>query len=129
MALRLKVIAHNVPGDPPPRLTEFIRQNRDDIRQEWIAFADTKMPAAAGMTRMALLDHLDDILTFIVKDIEEGQTATEQAEKSKGLKERPSERDTAPEVHARGSELTRSSDRSGASGLVPEFRSLPEALI
>ena len=44
------------------RLAEFIRQNKKDLVAEWEAFAATLLPAAEGMTPLALRDHVQEIL-------------------------------------------------------------------
>jgi signal transduction histidine kinase len=65
-------------------LAQFINAQRGAIVAEWEKFARTQLPAAAGMTRVALRDHADEILSAIVADLESSQSAGEQAEKSKG---------------------------------------------
>jgi signal transduction histidine kinase len=65
-------------------LADFIDQKRLPIVAEWEAFALSLTPAATGMTRSALRDHADEILSAIIDDMKSQQTAEEQAEKSKG---------------------------------------------
>jgi hypothetical protein len=50
------------------RLADFIRHNHASIVKEWTAFARTRSPASDGMTRLALEDHIVDILKFIAAD-------------------------------------------------------------
>ena len=69
------------------RLSEFIRKNHSAIVREWETFAATLLPAASGMTALALRDHAEEILNAIVVDLESPQNAQEQSEKSKGLGE------------------------------------------
>lgn len=65
-------------------LAQFIDAQREVIVAEWETFARTQLPAATGMTGVALRDHADEILSAIVADLESAQSAAEQAEKSKG---------------------------------------------
>jgi signal transduction histidine kinase len=65
-------------------LAEFIDAERAPIVAEWEAFARTLLPAARGMSRLALRDHADEILSAIVHDMRSRQTGREQAEKSQG---------------------------------------------
>ena len=65
-------------------LAQFINAQRGVIVAEWETFARTQLPAATGMTGVALRDHADEILSAIVADLESSQSAGEQAEKSKG---------------------------------------------
>jgi signal transduction histidine kinase len=65
-------------------LGEFIDKKRVAIVKEWETFARTLMPEAQEMTGGALRDHADAILSAIIHDMKSGQTAAEQAEKSKG---------------------------------------------
>jgi len=69
---------------PPLELAEFIDRERRTIVAEWESFARTLLPAAGGLNALALRDHADEILTAIIRDMNSRQTATEQAEKSKG---------------------------------------------
>src|SRR5689334_25033922 len=69
------------------RLADFIRHNHASIVKEWIEFARTRSPASDGMSKLALQDHVVDILKFIAKDIESPQTPAEQVDKSHGLAE------------------------------------------
>ena len=66
------------------QLSQFIRENHDEIVREWEAFAATLLPAAEGMNAFALRDHADEILGALVIDLEKPQGKSEQAEKSKG---------------------------------------------
>ena len=66
------------------RLADFILRNMETILGEWEEFATTLLPAAAGMTSMALRDHAKEILEAVAKDLSTPQTKEAQAEKSKG---------------------------------------------
>ena len=66
------------------RLADFIRADMEPILAEWDAFAATLLPAAAGMTHVALRDHAQQILEAVATDLGTPQTALQQSEKSKG---------------------------------------------
>src|SRR5688572_32190519 len=66
------------------RLADFILRNMETILGEWEAFAATLLPAAAGMTSLALRDDAKQILEAVAKDLSTPQTKEAQAEKSKG---------------------------------------------
>lgn len=68
------------------RLAEFIRNNMDPIIGEWEDFARTLVPAADHMGSLTLRDHIQQILDFIIVDMESAQTTEEQADKSRGEK-------------------------------------------
>jgi hypothetical protein len=67
------------------RLADFIRHNHAAIVKEWIEFARTRSPASNGMSKLALEDHVVDILKFVADDLETPQTGTERLDKSHGL--------------------------------------------
>ncbi len=60
------------------RLADFIRENRAPIIREWELFARSLTPASDGMSRLALRDHVEDLLAFIADDLETLQSKTEQ---------------------------------------------------
>lgn len=66
-------------------LSRFIREHTTEIIAEWESFARTQLPAAAGMSDLALRDHAADILDAIAADIDTKQTPAEQYAKSRGL--------------------------------------------
>ena len=66
------------------RLTDFISRNMQAILAQWEAFAATRMPAATGMTSLALRDHAQQILEAVVKDLSAPQTPEAQSAKSMG---------------------------------------------
>jgi len=67
------------------KLSAFIVANRNEILQEWDAFARTLFPASTGKSALALRDHASQILEELSVDIEIPQTAKQQADKSKGI--------------------------------------------
>jgi signal transduction histidine kinase len=80
-------------------LSDFISENMEAIVQAWEDFARTIEPPALTMDKKALRDHASGMLRTISKDLNAGQTALEQSEKSKGHGLRDSD-DTAAESHA-----------------------------
>lgn len=65
-------------------LAEFIEAERLQIVAEWEEFARSVAPASVGMTGAALRDHVNEILTAVIRDMKTRQTEAEQAKKSKG---------------------------------------------
>lgn len=65
------------------RLADFIVRNNEAILAEWETFAASLLPAASGMTSLALRDHAKQILEAVTKDIATPQTKDAQSEKSK----------------------------------------------
>jgi signal transduction histidine kinase len=106
------------------RLAEFIQANRETIAKEWVSFARSCLPAAAGLSDQALRDHLEEILAAIVNNMGSLQTREEQAEKSKGR--RPEKGiDLAARAHA-GLRLRAS---FGLNEAVAEFRALRASIL
>ena len=66
------------------RLADFILHNKEAILAEWEAFAATLLPAAEGLTSLALRDHAEHILEAVAQDLTNPQTRNEQSEKSMG---------------------------------------------
>jgi len=106
------------------RLADFMRNNTTQIVSEWEAFARTLTPTSNNMTPLALRDHVNAILAFIVNDIESHQTALEQIEKSHGDKEQ-STATSAAEIHA----SLRLSDGFNINQMVSEYRALRASVI
>jgi len=101
------------------RLSDFIRKNHSAIVREWETFAATLLPAAGGMTDLALRDHAEAILDAIVADLELPQTPTEQSQKSKGQGEEHRMEDVG-KIHA----ALRIEGGFRLSQLVAEYRAL-----
>ncbi|RJF76575.1 sensor histidine kinase [Rhodopseudomonas palustris] len=108
------------------RLADFIRHHQAAIVEEWVAFARTRSPASEGMTKLALKDHVVDILRFVVTDIETPQTSHEHREKSLGLDadDDPAV-DSAAEVHA----TLRLADGFDIDQMVSEYRALRASVV
>lgn len=68
------------------RLADFIRNNMVPIIGEWEDFARTLVPSADHMGSLTLRDHIQQILEFIIVDMESEQTPVEQVDKSRGEK-------------------------------------------
>jgi len=114
------------PGSPRQgiRLADFIHKNIQPIVSEWETFARTLTPAANDMTPLALRDHIQEILAFIVGDIESSQTKVEQIQKSRGEKEK-SIAPTAAETHA----ALRLAGGFDIDQMVSEYRALRASVI
>src|SRR5919106_3472631 len=79
------------------RLSQFILSNLESILTEWESFARSVLPESSD--KLALRDEAEAMLKTIAQDMETPQTATQQAEKSKGRGPR-TEQDSAAEIHA-----------------------------
>jgi signal transduction histidine kinase len=108
------------------RLADFVRQNEDAIVNEWIDFARTLSPAGDKMSKLALEDHIVDILGFVADDLESTQTAREQFDKSRG--EGPKDgpfSESAAEIHA----ALRLADGFNIDQMVSEYRALRASVV
>jgi hypothetical protein len=101
------------------RLADFIRQNEAPIVKEWIEFARTISPASDKMSKLALEDHIVDILGFVADDLESAQTPRERFDKSrgKGPQDGPFS-ESAAEIHA----ALRLADGFDIDQMVSEYR-------
>lgn len=68
------------------RLAAFITENTDEIVAEWEGFALSLVPADQHMGSLSLRDHIEQLLVFIVQDLNSAQTDAEQVRKSHGDK-------------------------------------------
>src|SRR6476619_7367564 len=108
------------------RLADFIRHNHAAIVKEWIDFARTRSPASDGMSKLALQDHVVDILKFIAADLESPQTRAEQVDKSHGLAQEDAPfRQSAAEVHS----ALRLADGFDIDQMVSEYRALRASVV
>jgi signal transduction histidine kinase len=108
------------------RLAEFILQDMEAILAEWEAFAATLLPAAAGMTSLALRNHAQHILEAVAKDLTTPQTREAQSEKSKG---RAPKVVGAPETAAETHALLRARTGFDINQLVAEYRALRASVL
>jgi signal transduction histidine kinase len=106
------------------RLAHFIRENPAPIIREWEQFARSLTPTSDGMSRLALRDHVTDLLDFIADDLETPQSKTEQIEKSHGEKADTAE-ESAAETHA----ALRFTDGFDMDQMVAEYRALRASVI
>jgi len=106
------------------RLADFIRKNRAKIIAEWEVFAQSLTPASEDMNSLSLRDHIEEILSFIIKDIESDQTGQEQINKSHGEKAKPSKH-TAAQTHA----ALRLAGGFDIDQMVSEYRALRASVI
>jgi hypothetical protein len=108
------------------RLADFIRKNQAAIIDEWVQFAGTRSPASDGMSKLALQDHIVDILSFVAADLESGQTSREQVDKSHGMSDGAGPfRHTAAEMHA----ALRLADGIDIDQMVSEYRALRASVV
>lgn len=107
-------------------MADFIRNNHDGIVKEWVEFARTRSPASDGMSKLALEDHIVDILNFIATDLESAQTDAEQVAKSHGLGEREGPfRQSAAEIHS----ALRLAEGFDIDQMVSEYRALRASVV
>jgi signal transduction histidine kinase len=106
------------------RLARFIRENPAPIIGEWEQFARSLTPASEGMSRLALRDHVEDLLAFIADDLETAQSKAQQIEKSHGEKADTPET-SAAEIHA----ALRFADGFDMDQMVAEYRALRASVI
>jgi signal transduction histidine kinase len=108
------------------RLADFILHNKESILAEWEAFAATLLPAASGLTSLALRDHAEHILEAVAKDLTRPQTSKEQSEKSKGRAPKvPETPETAAQTHA----ILRARGGFDIIQLVAEYRALRASVL
>lgn len=108
------------------RLADFIRQNQAAIVREWTEFARTLLPASDKMSKLALEDHIVDILGFVADDLESAQTQRERFDKSRGRGpvDGPFS-ESAAEVHA----ALRLADGFDIDQMVSEYRALRASVV
>ena len=108
------------------RLADFIRLNIEPIVAEWIGFARTRTPASDNMTKLALQDHIVEILRFVADDLEAPQSLKEQMAKSKGLGPQDTPfAHSAAEIHA----TLRLADGFDIDQMVSEYRALRASVV
>jgi signal transduction histidine kinase len=108
------------------RLSEFILHRTEAILAEWESFATTLLPAAAGLTSLALRDHAQQILEAVAHDLTTPQTRDEQAEKSKGRAPKVA---GAPETAAQTHAVLRARGGFDIIQLVAEYRALRASVL
>jgi signal transduction histidine kinase len=108
------------------RLAEFIVNRMEAIVTEWEAFAGTLLPAANGMTPLALRDHAQSILEAVAKDLSTPQTREAQSQKSKG---RSPALAGAPETAAQTHAVLRAVSGFDINQVVSEYRALRASVL
>lgn len=116
-------------NDPNPtvmaRLSDFIRDNTEQILSEWETFART-LPTGETMDIVALRDHAKQMLGTIARDLDTPQTNKEQADKSKGKSDSDEATpNTAAQEHGSG----RAGSGFTIEDMVSEFRALRASVI
>jgi signal transduction histidine kinase len=107
-------------------ISEFIRNQVEEIVDEWVEFARARLSPAHGFTREELADHAKVLLLAIAADVAESQGAQATHEKSQGG--RPG---NAPDVTriARNHAAQRFEQGFDFEHLVSEFRALRASVI
>src|SRR5258708_31235682 len=108
------------------RLAVLNIYNMEVILEEWETFASTLLPAAAGMTSLALRDDAKQILEAVAKDLSTPQTKEAQSEKSKG---RASKLTDAPETAAQTHAVLRARSGFDINQLAAEYRALRASVL
>jgi signal transduction histidine kinase len=108
------------------RLADFIVRNNEAILAEWETFAASLLPAASGMTSLALRDHAKQILGAVVKDLSTLQTREAQSQKSKGNAPKLL---GAPETAAQTHAVLRARSGFDINQLVAEYRALRASVL
>lgn len=108
------------------RLSSFLNAFIEQILMEWESFAETLVPAATGMTSLALRDHARQILGAVAMDLQTDQTEHERSEQSKGKAvPAPSAPETAAQTHA----LLRAKEGFDINQLIAEYRALRASVL
>jgi signal transduction histidine kinase len=108
------------------RLAEFILHEMEAVLAEWEAFAASLLPAATGMTPLALRDHAKQILEAVALDLNSPQTPVEQSAKSLGRGPGVSGAgETAAQTHA----VLRAHSGFDINQLVAEYRALRASVL
>jgi signal transduction histidine kinase len=108
------------------RLARYILTEMETILGEWEAFAGTNLPAAAGMSPLALRDHAQQILEAVAKDLSTSQGTEAQHLKSWG---RSTKLSNAPETAAQTHALLRARSGFDINQLVAEYRALRASVL
>jgi signal transduction histidine kinase len=108
------------------RLADFIVHNDEAILAEWEAFAASLLPAASGMTSLALRDHAKQILGAVARDMSTPQTKDAQSEKSKG---HAPQLLGAPETAAQTHAVLRARSGFDINQMAAEYRALRASVL
>jgi signal transduction histidine kinase len=106
-------------------LSDFIIENMEEILGEWEKFAAT-LPSMKHTDAAALRDHAEMLLRTIARDMQQPQSAEQQAAKSKGQTTRPAQAaETAAESHG----TARFAQGLDIAQLVAEYRALRASVV
>lgn len=105
-------------------LADFIRSNREQIIDEWEAFARTRLPAATGMSKELLRDHAAHLVDAVAADMDLPQSPHEQEERSRG-RSAAHRLDLVAETHAG----LRAEAGFSVMQLISEYRALRSSVI
>ena len=107
-------------------LATFIQENTQPIIREWENFARSLIPSSSEMTPLALRNHIERILAFIISDMESPQTGAEQIQKSHGEGAQKNKvKPSAAETHA----ALRLAGGFDMDQMVAEYRALRASII
>ena len=101
-------------------ISTFIRDNMTAILAEWTTFAEKAAPPEGEMSKLALTDHAEQILSAIALDIETHQSQQEQFVKSQGEEIDLDPEESAAAIHGR----LRHASNFSLLQLSSEFRAL-----
>src|ERR1041384_3237306 len=107
-----------------PRLSQFIRDRREEILCAWEGFARDR-PSAGPLDVAALRDHAGAMLDVIASDLEKPQTEQQRSEKATG------ESDTLDNIMSAASQhgVGRAASGFSVEGMLAEFRALRASVI
>lgn len=66
------------------RLSQFIRDNMEELLGDWESFAQSVLPAVKTLDQAALRDDAENLLRAIAADMETPQSPAQQTLKSQG---------------------------------------------
>ena len=108
------------------RLSEFIREHRESILNEWETFASRLGPITETMDIEALRDHASEMLTVIARDLDTPQSKREQHQKAIGkAPDDPADPATAAEEHG----ADRAERGFSIDEMVSEYRALRASVL
>jgi hypothetical protein len=108
------------------RLADFSLRDMQAILAQWEAFAATRVPAATGMTPVALRNHARQILEAVAKDLSAFQSQDAQAAKSMGRAPKLME---APETAAQTHGFLRAQSSFQMNQMASEYRALRASVL
>ena len=107
-----------------PRLSQFIREYRDEILKAWERFARER-PSAVSMDVDALRDHAQAMLDVIVRDLETPETEQQRTQKAQGGRDAANTAMSAASRHGVG----RAASGFSVESMFAEFRALRASVI